>query len=51
MAAHRGHSVQVQEQHYHLQRLERTQAMMQVELLRRSELVREQRIAVQGVTL
>ena len=51
MAAHRGHSVQVQEQHYHLQRLERTQAMMQVELLRRAELVREQRIAVQGVTL
>jgi hypothetical protein len=51
MAAHRGHSVQVQEQHYNLQRLERTQAMMQVELLRRAELVRERRIAVQGVTL
>ena len=51
MAAHRGHSVQVQEQHYHLQRLERTQEMMQVELLRRAELVREQRIAAQDVSL
>ena len=51
MAAHRGHSVQVQEQHYHLQRLERTQEMMQVELLRRAELVREQRVVVQGATL
>ena len=51
MAAHRGHSVQVQEQHYHLQRLERTQEMMQIELLRRAELVREQRIAVQSATL
>jgi hypothetical protein len=51
MAAHRGHSVQVQEQHYNLQRLERTQAMMQVELLRRAELVRERRIAAQDVTL
>jgi hypothetical protein len=51
MAAHRGHSVQVQEQHYNLQRLERTQAMMQIELLRRAELVRERRIAVQDVTL
>ena len=51
MAAHRGHSVQVQEQHYNLQRLERTQAMMQGELLRRADLVRESRIAVQGASL
>jgi integrase len=36
MATHRGHSVQVQEQHYHMQRLERTQGMMQTELLRRA---------------
>jgi hypothetical protein len=49
MAAHRGHSVQVQEQHYNLQRLERTQAIMLAELLRRAELVRERRIAVQTV--
>jgi hypothetical protein len=44
MAQHRGHSVQVQEQHYHLQRLEKTQTMMQEGLLRRAEVVREQRI-------
>ena len=45
MAAHRGHSVQVQEAHYNVQRLERTQAMMQGELLRRVDAVREKRNA------
>jgi hypothetical protein len=45
MAAHRGHSVQVQEAHYNLHRLERTQAMMQGELLRRVDAVRERRNA------
>ena len=48
MAAHRGHSVQVQEEHYNLQRLERTQGMMQAELLRRAEAVRERRAPAQG---
>ena len=41
MATHRGHSVQVQEQHYNMQRLERTQMMMQGELLRRAEMARQ----------
>ena len=46
MATHRGHSVQVQEQHYNMQRLERTQMMMQGELLRRAEMLQASQRAV-----
>jgi hypothetical protein len=41
MAAHRGHSLQIQETHYNMRRLETTQAMMQAELLRRAEAIRQ----------